>query len=102
VAIRECLSDRFAGADGEVQTSVDLSLRIWKAGWVQALAGSNPASSAPKRYRPAPGGPGESRVRPLVPTGRCAYFGGQRHLRFRAAGEMNVGRYTMTTTQKGS
>jgi hypothetical protein len=25
---------------------VDLGLRIWKAGWVQALAGSNPASSA--------------------------------------------------------
>ena len=46
MAIRERLSDRFARVDGEVQTNVDLGLRIWKAGWVHALAGSNPASSA--------------------------------------------------------
>jgi hypothetical protein len=29
----------------------------WKAGWVQALAGSNPASSAPSQHKKAPPGP---------------------------------------------
>ena len=29
-----------------MRTPLDLGLQIWKAGWVHALAGSNPASSA--------------------------------------------------------
>ena len=46
VAIRKRPDDRFPSADGDMRISLDLDLRIWKAGWVQALAGSNPASSA--------------------------------------------------------
>jgi hypothetical protein len=36
--------------NGDMQISLDLGLRIWKAGWVQALAGSNPASSASRKH----------------------------------------------------
>jgi hypothetical protein len=83
VAIRECLSDRFAGVDEQVQTSVELGLRIWKAGWVQALAGPNPASSA------APLGnashfdfdlllPVPSALRPTHPEERSASMRGER------------------------
>jgi hypothetical protein len=35
----------------------------WKAGWVHALAGSNPASSAPSQHKKAPPGPQRSRRR---------------------------------------
>src|SRR5829696_2827800 len=35
----------------------------WKAGWVQALAGSNPASSAPSQHKKAPPGPHRSKRR---------------------------------------
>jgi hypothetical protein len=37
---------RFASVNGDVLVGLDVGLRIWKACWVQALAGSNPASSA--------------------------------------------------------
>jgi hypothetical protein len=46
VGVRERSTGRFASVNGGVRISLDLGLRIWKAGWVQALAGSNPASSA--------------------------------------------------------
>ena len=35
----------------------------WKAGWVHALAGSNPASSAPSQHKKPPPGPQRSRRR---------------------------------------
>jgi hypothetical protein len=37
---------RFGSVDEARRTLPNVGLRIWKAGWVQALAGSNPASSA--------------------------------------------------------
>ena len=46
VAIRKRSDDRFPSANGDLRISLDVGLRIWKAGWAQALAGSNPASSA--------------------------------------------------------
>ena len=46
VAIRKRPDDRFPSVNRGLRISMDLDLRIWKAGWVQALAGSNPASSA--------------------------------------------------------
>ena len=36
--------------NGDVGISPYLGLRIWKAGWVHALAGSNPASSASRKH----------------------------------------------------
>jgi hypothetical protein len=46
VGVRDRSTGRFASVNGGVRIGLDLGLRIWKAGWVQALAGSNPASSA--------------------------------------------------------
>ena len=46
IGVRERPTDRFASVNDDMRTPLDLGLRIWKAGWVQALAGSNPASSA--------------------------------------------------------
>jgi hypothetical protein len=46
IGVRERPTDRFASVNVDTRTPLDLGLRIWKAGWVQALAGSNPASSA--------------------------------------------------------
>ena len=46
VGVRDRSTGRFASVNGDVRIGLDLGLRIWKAGWVQALAGSNPASSA--------------------------------------------------------
>jgi hypothetical protein len=40
-----------ASQNGDVRISLNLGLRIWKAGWVHALAGSNPASSAVRILR---------------------------------------------------
>jgi hypothetical protein len=51
VAIRKRPDDRFPSANGDLRISLDLDLRIWKAGWVHALAGSNPASSAVRILR---------------------------------------------------
>ena len=51
VAVRERSKDRFASVDKDWRISLDCGLRIWKAGWVHALAGSNPASSANLRGR---------------------------------------------------
>ena len=45
VGVRERSTGRFASVNGDVRIGLDLGLRIWKAGWVHALAGSNPASS---------------------------------------------------------
>jgi hypothetical protein len=44
--VRQHPTGRFVSVNGDVGISPYLGLRIWKAGWVQALAGSNPASSA--------------------------------------------------------
>jgi Protein of unknown function (DUF998) len=46
ISVRERPTDRFASVNDDMRTPLDLGLRIWKAGWVHALAGSNPASSA--------------------------------------------------------
>ena len=46
MVIRERSRDHFASVKDDLRISLDFGLRIWKAGWVQALAGSNPASSA--------------------------------------------------------
>jgi hypothetical protein len=46
MVIRERSRDHFASVKDDLRNSLDFGLRIWKAGWVQALAGSNPASSA--------------------------------------------------------
>jgi hypothetical protein len=51
VAIRKRPDDRFPSANGDLRISLELDLRIWKAGWVHALAGSNPASSAVRILR---------------------------------------------------
>jgi hypothetical protein len=46
IGVRERPASGFASVDEDLWTHLDLGLRIWKAGWVHALAGSNPASSA--------------------------------------------------------
>jgi len=56
VGVRERPIDRFASVNVDLRTPLDLGLRIWKAGWVQALAGSNPASSAALTRALAPAG----------------------------------------------
>jgi len=44
--VRQHPTRPFVSVNGDVGISPYLGLRIWKAGWVQALPGSNPASSA--------------------------------------------------------
>ena len=46
VGVPECSTARLAGVNRRRRTLLNLGLRIWKAGWVQALAGSSPASSS--------------------------------------------------------
>jgi hypothetical protein len=50
VGVWERPTDRFASVNEDLRIGLDLGLRIWKAGWVQALAGSNPASSASRKH----------------------------------------------------
>jgi hypothetical protein len=38
VTIRRRPNDRFPSPNGDLRICLDLHLRIWKAGWVQALA----------------------------------------------------------------